>query len=503
MRIAVPATSPDTEAEVHPSFGHCDGYLLVDTDTGCWEAVVRPGALGGDCTGVAAARALASAGVQVVLASEIGEEAARVLREAGVLVLTGVSGRICDAVDRLFSDELGVGPPPHACVSCAATPGTEISDAQRALIAEVSHLFDHPRVSPARPADLLQPDWRQVAAEVTRRVMERLAEMNGHSEAGAGQVQSNGGGLRCSEEALPVLRRPSFLPSSLIIAVASGKGGTGKTTVAVNLALALGARVQLVDCDVEDANAHLLLLPRIVGGQGVEWPVPVVRTSLCDGCAACAEACRFHALAVVKGQVLVFPDLCRGCGACALVCSRGAIREQGHEVGAVRWGEVRGLRYVGGELKVGEEMTGPVIRAVKERAVPGRVAIVDCPPGNSTPMIEAVAGCDYCLLVTEPTAFGLNDLRLAVAVLRCLDLPMGVVINRAAEDTDGGVADYCRSEDIPVLLEIPDSRRIAELYSRGIPFVDEMPEWKPRLLELFAAINREVRVLALSLQASI
>ena len=496
VRIAAPATAPDLDAEVHPSFGHCDGYLLLDTDNGHWEAIARPDGLVGDCTGAAAACALVAAAVQVVLAGEIGEEAARVFREAGVLLFNGVAGRVRDAIDRLLSDELSVGPPPHPCVSCAAAPQADLSDAQRALISQVSHLFDRPRTPAPQPTDPLQPEWKQVVIEVTRRVMERLAEMDSAGEAGAGQAQLD---LVAPGQ---VFRRPSFLPSGLAIAVASGKGGTGKTTVAVNLGLALGARAQLLDCDVEDPNAHLLLLPRIVGGQKVEWPAPVVDTGLCDGCVACAEACRFHALAVVKGQVLVFPNLCRGCGVCAIVCPREAIREQGREIGAIRWGEVRGLRYAGGELGVGEEMSGPVIRAVKERAVPGRVAIVDCPPGSSAPMIEAVAGCDYCLLVTEPTAFGLNDLRLAVAVLRRLDLPMGVVINRATEDGDGGVADYCQSEGIPILLEIPDSRRIAELYSRGIPFVDEMPEWRPRLLELFEVISSKVQATAPSLAAS-
>ena len=480
MKVAVPATAPDIEAEVHSSFGHCEGYLLVDTDTGEWEGVARPKESGPDCAGVAAARALVDRGVRVVLTTEIGEEAARVFRAAGAMVWTGVTGSIHKAIDRLLSDDLEWGPPPHPCAGDLSTPPRELTDAERALIAEVVGHTSPPRLpgaaAPGEVPTLLGP---------TSGARNPPAEYIAQPAAQPAQLVCQPA-VASTLSSLPKSpgKRPRFLSGGFAIAVASGKGGTGKTTVAVSLALALGSRAQLLDCDVEDPNAHLFLLPRIAGGQRVVWPLPTIDAQLCDGCGACAESCRFHALAVVKGQVLVFPDLCRGCGVCFMACPRKAIKEENRELGDVRWGESRGLHYIGGELTIGQEMTGPVVWAVKERAVPDLVAVVDCPPGAGAPMIEALAGCDYCLLVTEPTAFGLSDLQLAVAVGRSLGLPMGVIVNRATEGGDSGIGEYCRRQGLPVLLTIPESRRIAELYSRGIPFLDEMPEWKMRLVEL-------------------
>ncbi len=277
---------------------------------------------------------------------------------------------------------------------------------------------------------------------------------------------------------------------SMIIAVASGKGGTGKTLMATSLALSLKekARVQLLDCDVEEPNAHLLLNPAISGREPVCMPVPQIEKGKCNYCGKCAQVCAYHAIAVVPGYVLTFPELCHGCGACSYLCPEGAISEVGREVGVVEWGNSDGVEFVHGRLNVGEPLALPVIRKVKQFANRDGVVIVDVSPGTSCPVVEAVKGSDFCLLVTEPTLFGLNDLVLAVSMVREFDVPCGVVINRAGMK-DGLVRDYCEKEGIPILLTIPLDMEIARLYSRGIPLVVGLPEWRRHFIELFDKIG--------------
>lgn len=277
----------------------------------------------------------------------------------------------------------------------------------------------------------------------------------------------------------------------MIISVASGKGGTGKTTVAVNMALSFGGRVQLLDCDVEEPNAHIFVKPRIGKVKPVFVPVPKVDERLCDHCRKCAEFCEFHAIAVVAERVMMFPELCHGCGGCLLVCPKRAIAEENREVGAVKVGMAGAVDFAYGELNVGEPMPGPVIREVKAEIKNNGITIIDVPPGTSCPVVESVYGSNYCLLVTEPTPFGLHDLKLMVGVLKELKIPFGVVVNRAGIG-DTKMHEYCGSERIPILLEIPFNRRIAELYSQGLPFIHEMPEWKDRFLSLFARIKEIV-----------
>jgi len=265
----------------------------------------------------------------------------------------------------------------------------------------------------------------------------------------------------------------------MTVAVASGKGGTGKTTVAVNLALTLGGPVELLDCDVEEPNAHLFLRPRWTSKRSVSVPVPEVDERLCTACGACGSACRFHAIVSLKTVPLVFPELCHGCGACALACPTGAIREIPREVGVLERGVLERaggetLRFVHGRLKVGVAMSGPLIRAVKGEAGCEGLTLIDAPPGTSCPVVAAVRGSDFVLLVTEPTPFGLNDLRLAVEMVRSLGLRFGVVINRA-DSGDEEVRRYCASQGVPVLLEIPEDRRVAAAYSRGEPAVVALP----------------------------
>lgn len=276
----------------------------------------------------------------------------------------------------------------------------------------------------------------------------------------------------------------------MIISVASGKGGTGKTLIATSLAISLcdAHRVQLLDCDVEEPNDHVFMRPEITGSEAVSILVPSVDEGKCTHCGRCAEVCAYSALAVLGNHVLTFPQLCHGCGACSYLCPEKAISEAGHEIGVAEWGRAGALDFVHGRLTVGEAMAPPVIRKVKESANSDDIAIVDVPPGTSCPVVEAIKGSDFCILVTEPTPFGLNDLTLAVETAQELGVPCGVVLNRAGIG-DSGVVDYCSEKNIPVLLTIPLDLEIARLYSRGIALVAGMPQWRNSFLELFARIT--------------
>jgi MinD superfamily P-loop ATPase len=276
----------------------------------------------------------------------------------------------------------------------------------------------------------------------------------------------------------------------MIISVASGKGGTGKTLVATSLALSLSDnhKLQLLDCDVEEPNANILLHLAVNQGQPVYIPIPKVDETKCTYCGKCAEVCAYNAIAVLKGKVLVFPELCHGCGACSYLCPESAITEEGREVGGVERGDSGNLELIQGKLNVGEAMAPPVIREVKKYIDPANIVIIDVPPGTSCPVVEAVEGSDFCLLVTEPTPFGLNDLSLAVEVVRKLGISCGVVINRVGIG-DEEVEQYCHREGISVLLKIPLDRKIALLYSQGITLVEGMPRWREEFLKLFQDIK--------------
>ena len=279
----------------------------------------------------------------------------------------------------------------------------------------------------------------------------------------------------------------------MIIAISSGKGGTGKTTVAVNLARTLanaGKPVQYLDCDVEEPNGHIFLKPQITATASVGISVPVVDEAKCTGCRKCAEICQYHAIAVLK-KALVFPELCHGCGGCVLVCPVGAIRERDRPTGVVEIGKSGNVFFVQGRLNVGEPVAPPVIRAVKRKAIRDGIAILDAPPGTSCPVVTTVRDADYVLLVTEPTPFGWNDLKLAVEMLRQLGLRHGVVINRA-DSGDQQVREYCKAEAIPVLLELPDDRRVAEAYARGLLAVEAVPEWRHLFVDLWKRLEEEV-----------
>lgn len=274
----------------------------------------------------------------------------------------------------------------------------------------------------------------------------------------------------------------------MILAVASGKGGTGKTTVSVNLARIFGAPVQLLDCDVEEPNSRLFLKGKLHDSEIASIRVPKVDESRCDACGECARLCRYHAIALLGPAPLVFPELCHGCGGCEKVCPRGAISETDRRIGVVETLEADDVTLIQGRLDVGVAMAPPLIRAVKSRLRRTESAILDAPPGTSCPVIVTIRGADFVVLVTEPTPFGLHDLELAVDMVKELGVPFGVVINRVGIGDDR-VHKFCGEKKIPVLVEIPDDRRIAEAYSRGELIADALPEYR----SLFATLLWNIR----------
>jgi len=279
----------------------------------------------------------------------------------------------------------------------------------------------------------------------------------------------------------------------MIISVASGKGGTGKTLVATSLALSLKdtCKVQLLDCDVEEPNDHIFLKPVITRNEAVYLPVPRVDEEKCTYCGKCAEVCAYRAVAVFPKHVMVFPNLCHGCGACSYLCPEEAITEEEKKMGVVESGQSDGVAFVQGKLTVGEAMPTPVIRKVKDYVNRDGIVIIDVSPGTSCPVVQSIKGSDFCLLVTEPTPFGLNDLVLAVETVKELNIPCGVVINRAGVG-DAGVEEYCLKENIRILLTIPLDTEVARLYSRGITLAEGMPQWKQSFLGLFDKIRELV-----------
>lgn len=277
----------------------------------------------------------------------------------------------------------------------------------------------------------------------------------------------------------------------MIISVASGKGGTGKTTVATNLAFSLG-KIQFIDCDVEEPNANVFLKAAINEKEEVAVEIPEINEDKCNHCGKCADFCMYNALAVVPSKALVFPELCHSCRGCKLVCPNDAIRWHERVVGMVEHGSVDGIDFYQGLLNVGEIQSIPVIKSLKQKIDRTRNVILDAPPGTSCPVIETIRSSDYCILVAESTPFGLHDLKLAVNVVRHLSLPFGVIINRDGVG-DKKVELYCQSEKIPVLMKIPHSEEIAHFYSNGVLFAEKLPIWRNRFKQVFDRIQKEVK----------
>lgn len=276
----------------------------------------------------------------------------------------------------------------------------------------------------------------------------------------------------------------------MIISIASGKGGTGKTTIAVNLALTLSEKekVRLLDCDVEEPNCHIFLKPNIEDIKQVTIPMPKVDETKCTYCGKCSEVCEFHAIVVLKNKVLVFPELCRGCGGCSVLCPNEAITEVERGIGVVEIGETNGMDFISGRLSIAEPMPSPVIKEVKKFIDNNKINIIDSSPGVSCPVISAIKDSDYCILVSEPTPFGLQDFKLAVEILRKLNIPFGTVINQY-DIGDEKLKKYCQEEKIKILLRIPFDRKIAVAYSKGIALIEELPEYKEKFLELYEEIK--------------
>ncbi|MFW6266586.1 MAG: ATP-binding protein [Halanaerobiales bacterium] len=280
------------------------------------------------------------------------------------------------------------------------------------------------------------------------------------------------------------------------ITVLSGKGGTGKTTVSTNLALSLD-NVQLIDADVEEPDSYIFIEPDFNEDYiPVNRKIPVIDDDKCTGCRECVDFCEYNALAMMLDNVMVFPEICHSCGGCSIVCPEKAITEKDRELGKLRFdksAQKGRIEFWQGEMNIGEESSTPVIEALKEHINSEKITIIDAPPGTTCPTIEATADSDFALLVTESTPFGLNDLEMSVEVMREIDIPFGVIINRSEKGEDDIIEDYCKKENINILMKIPYNRRIAELYSDGKAFVNILPQWKEKFQQLFSVIVGEIK----------
>jgi len=275
------------------------------------------------------------------------------------------------------------------------------------------------------------------------------------------------------------------------IAIASGKGGTGKTTVSSNLASIISQnkfKIKYLDCDVEEPNGHLFLHPELTKTRKVFVPVPEIDLSKCMLCGLCAKICQYKAIASLTNTVLIFPELCHGCGGCVEVCPEKVITEIGREIGVVETGTAGHIDFVHGILRIGEAMSPPLIHEVIKEINNNSVNIIDVPPGTSCPVIAAVKNVDFVVLVTEPTPFGLNDLGLALDMVKALNLPYGVVVNRH-EDDNLQARMFCKEQNVPLLAEIPDDRKVAEAYSIGKMASEAVPGFDEHFKKLWIRVQ--------------
>ncbi len=252
----------------------------------------------------------------------------------------------------------------------------------------------------------------------------------------------------------------------MIIGIASGKGGTGKTTVAVNLAY-VRERVHYMDCDVEGPNGHLFLKPEIDSERDSNILVPELIKDRCTYCGVCAEVCAYNAIFVAENNWTLFRELCHGCGSCTYFCPEKALKEVPVSIGTIREGRRGNIIFTGGELNIGEAMSPPLIRDVKRRMNREMDVIIDAPPGTTCPAIEGIKDSDFVILVAEPTSFGLEDLKLMVEVVKKLNIPFGIFLNKKGMGGEGIIESFAESENIEIVGELPFDRTIGELTSRG------------------------------------
>lgn len=276
----------------------------------------------------------------------------------------------------------------------------------------------------------------------------------------------------------------------ILIAVASGKGGTGKTTVSTSLALCSG-KCTVLDCDVEEPNSHLYLSPELADVETVCIPTPVIDEDRCTHCSKCSSFCEYNALAVLPSQVLVFPAICNGCGGCSIVCPENAVSEKDRVIGHIQGGKAGDISFFRGLLTVGEARSVPIIRSLKTHAAKEGITILDSPPGSSCPVVETLEGVDYVILVTEPTPFGIHDMDIVVSVVRDMGIPCGVVINKDGIGSELAHS-YIESKGLTLLASIPHSMKAAKSGSNAVPIVEAIPELKERFEMIIEKIGKEV-----------
>lgn len=277
----------------------------------------------------------------------------------------------------------------------------------------------------------------------------------------------------------------------MTISVASGKGGTGKTTVAASLASVINESIY-IDCDVEESNGHLMLQPKFTSEESVNKLMPEIDYEKCNFCGRCIEVCEFNALINLKFEILLFEEMCHSCGACEYFCPKDAIIEIPKEFGKLRSGITEsGIKFYDGLLNIGEATAVPLIKKIKEKIDNESINIIDSPPGTSCYMVETVKDSDFCLLVTESTPFGLNDLKLAIDVVKTINVPFGIVINKY-DETFGEMENYLTENQIEVMLRIPFDRKIAEAYSNGILPVNKSDKIRSEFIELIDTIKKKI-----------
>jgi MinD superfamily P-loop ATPase len=277
----------------------------------------------------------------------------------------------------------------------------------------------------------------------------------------------------------------------MILAIASGKGGTGKTSLACAIAKALSPDIGLADCDAEEPDCSLFLNPEIESEKNFSVPFPVVDESLCDGCGHCQQVCLYNAIKIFKGKPVIFPNLCHSCGGCFLACPKKAIKETSRPIGKIRTGNFGKAFYIDGIMNIGEASPVSLIKAIKKIVPSGKDIIIDCPPGTSCPVVAAISGADFCILVSEPTPFGLSDLNLALETVDNLKIPRSLVINRSDIGNEE-MEKWCQEKKLDILLKIPFDRKIAEDYSKGKTMIESKPEYADILRKVFLKIKSRI-----------